>query len=619
MRNIWVCLFFFYGLINVVNAEEIKKASVDIVKDMSSNNEDTNLKSLPVFGMSFVNQVTNTTNLNKINVRDDYKIKVKDVLLINVFGYEDVKFTLSVDKTGNVVLPKYGPVKIINEDFGIVKKILKKSLKEVYPNSESIITMEDVSSIEISINGNIKAPGTYMLGAYSTLIDALRISKGFNSNSSFRDVTLERNNKKISIDLYDYLLGKKNFNQLLLKDGDVITVNIANIQIGVEGEVRSAGIFELTKKENLDDLLLYAKGLTAKANKNNVLLKRLDAVHGRTLQYINLDNKTTVLDGDYIKVGQLIKDEQLYVTISGEIVNPGSYVYVDGIVLADILKISEGFTTAADNEEVLITRMSMIKGERTNKIFTTNDFNMLLKPFDNIVVRKLKNWDSLISIQVIGQVRSPGSYRLKEGSTVEDILHLSNGFNNKADVKGSYIVRQSLKTRQEELQQEKLNDLQSRLSAAIYASMFDDVSANEAKIKIMNIQSQISLLQANTTVQKVFGKINLSLSEQENKNSSYRFQLQDRDILYVPNRENYIAVEGAVLSPSTFVYDDTTGINEYIEKSGGLGRDIDETLSYILKTNGEAKKILFENGKIKEQPIDPGDMIIIGRSVRNAN
>lgn len=619
MRNVWVCLLFVCGLLNIVNAAEMKKEAVDIVKDISSDKKDANLKSLPVFGVSFVNQGTNTTNLNKINVRDDYKIKVNDVLLVNVFGYDDVKFTLSVDKKGNVVLPKYGPVKIINEDFGIVKKVLKNSLKEVYPNSESIITMENVSSIEISINGNIKAPGTYMLGAYSTLIDALRISKGFNSNSSFRDVTLERNNKKISIDLYDYLLGKKNFNQLLLKDGDVITVNIANIQIGIEGEVRSAGIFELTKKENLDDLLVYAKGLTAQANKNNVLLKRIDAVDGRTLKYINFDKKTTIFDGDYIKVGQLTKDEQLYVSISGEIVNPGSYIYVDGMVLADVLKISEGFTIIADNEEIIITRSNVVNGERINEVFSTSDLNTQLKPFDGITVRKLKNWNSLMNVQIIGDVKSPGNYQLQEDSTVETLLDLSYGFNNKADVKGSYIVRQSLKKRQEKLQQEKMNDLQARLSAAIYASMFDERSANEAKIKIMNIQSQISLLQTNTTEQKAFGRINVGLSEQENKNSSYQFQLHDGDVLYVPSCENYIAVEGDVLSPSTFAYDASVGMNEYIKKSGGFGRDVDEASSYILKTNGEAKKIIFYNGTIKEQPLDPGDMIVIGRSVRNAN
>lgn len=615
MKSSIVLIYMAISLVfGAVLAEEIKKDSVDIVKEVATNVEDEVLKQLPVFGMTFINQQTNTTNLNKINVRDDYKLKVGDTLLINVFGYDNSIFTLLVDKKGEVVIPKYGPIRIVNEEFGVIKKALKQALKEVYPNSDSIISMDEISSIELTISGNVKAPGTYMLGAYSTLIDALRVSKGFTENSSFRNITLTRNGKNKNIDLYEYLLGDKNFNDLLLQDGDIITINIAHKQVGIEGEVKQEGIFELKPKEGLHDLLRFSKGLTPQAKKSGVILKRFLQDVGMALSYIDLDKNIDLKDGDYIKVGQLLKDEQLYITVSGEVTNSTSHLYVKNMTLGDAIKMSEGFTHLADTEGLLITRTDINKGRRTSEIITTSELGIPLQPYDHITVRRLQNWESLIEVDIKGGVFSPGIYRLNHDATVQEILTIAQGFNKIANPKGMYVIRASLKAKQEAIRSRAIEKLQSQLSAAIYASMFDEKASSDSKIKIMNIQTQIAVLQSELKNPQALGRIYVDVSTP----NGYTFTLKDKDQVYVPIIENYISIEGDVLHAGTFPYDSSKTLDDYIQKAGGLRSSACMANSYVLKTNGEAVKIALENGEIVNSILEPGDIIIIGSEIARA-
>lgn len=608
----YIFLFLFLSLNLPLFAQEIKSDSTKIIEQVTkAESIEAKKIKLPVFGMSFINQSSNTTNLNKINVKDNYKLKVGDKLSAKVYGYDNVDVKLVIDKKGDVAIPQYGPLKIVNQEFGSVKKILKNTLKEVYPNSESMVSFEDISSIEITIAGNIKTPGTYLIGAFSTLIDALRVAKGVQENSSLRNIELTRAGKTQTIDLYEYLRGVKNFNELLMQDGDIINIKSADIKVAIEGVIKKPGIFELKGNEKLKDLLIYSQGLKTTANKNNIILKRIHPVDGIVLDYIDISENIALFDGDHIKIGALAKDEQKVVDIQGEIASPGRYLYNDKLILNDIVKKAEGFTYFADRENIIITRTGIVNGSRVLENIVVNDLKTTLEPFDIITVPKYKNWDSIITVKISGSVVVAGDYTLKKGSSVYDLIQIAQGVCKDSNIQASYIIRSSLKNKQKALKQKLINRLQEKLSASIYGSMFENSDSQESKIKIMNIQNQIKQLQNELESGSVSsGKISLNLTkEYMAENESWKFKLEDGDHLYIPEIKFYIYVEGSVLNPAVFVYNKKDTITDYINRSGGFSENYDKKASYVLKPNGEARKLKLD------MQLEPGDTIVVASKI----
>ncbi|MBL0709199.1 MAG: SLBB domain-containing protein [Sulfurimonas sp.] len=612
MKLTYIFLLLLLSLNTQLFAQEVKGDSAQLIKQSSKKkNIEQKIVKLPVYGLSFINQGSNTTNLNKINVKDNYKIKVGDKLLAKVYGYDNIELKLEVDRKGAVVLPKYGPLKISNIEFASAKKLIKSALKEIYPNSDSAISFDDVASIEITISGNINRPGTYLIGGFSTLIDALRSAKGFRQNASLRKISLTRNGKSRTIDLYKYLDGSKNFNDLLMKDGDTIKIKTIGKKVSIDGAIRTPSAFELVRGERLHDLVRYAKNLKPTANRSNVVLKRVDKKKGIVVRYIDISKNINLVDGDYIKVNYLVKDEQKYVTIEGEVSNPGNYLYGENLSIATMLKKAEGFKYFADKKNILITRKNIVDGELKTLSFSTDDLKSMLKPFDIITVAKYENYNSIIDTKILGSVRVAGSYRLKKGSSVADLVKIAKGVDTNSNIGASYVVRESLKAKQKATKQKMINRLQEKLSSSIYGAMFDSSDSKEVKIKIINIQNQIAKLQNELkTGLDSSGKISLNLTKTySSKDESWNFKLENGDILYVPSIEYYIYVEGSVLSPATLVYSKKGRIKDYIGKSGGFAKDYDKESSYILKPNGEARKLDLS------ARLEPGDTIVVGSKV----
>jgi len=70
-----------------------------------------------------------------------------------------------------------------------------------------------------------------------------------------------------------------------------------------------------------------------------------------------------------------------------------------------------------------------------------------------------------------------------------------------------------------------------------------------------------------------------------------------------------VLVTGAVLHPSSFIYQSQNKLGDYIEMAGSYAKDADLESVYVLKANGLA----YRNDKVKE--IQSGDIIVIPTKV----
>ena len=85
--------------------------------------------------------------------------------------------------------------------------------------------------------------------------------------------------------------------------------------------------------------------------------------------------------------------------------------------------------------------------------------------------------------------------------------------------------------------------------------------------------------------------------------------MKDGDYLVIPAERQTVLVTGAVLHPSSFIYQSQNKLVDYIEMAGSYAKDADLESIYVLKANGLA----YRNDKVKE--IQSGDIIVIPTKV----
>jgi len=274
----------------------------------------------------FVNR--NMINSSSIPTPDDYIVTNGDRLLIYIYGDRDQKLTPTVGNDGTINLPYLGPITVGGMKFSAVKKHLIDNLKHHYKTSDFYINMKKYSTIQVTLVGDVKAPGLYNLASFSTLKDLLVASKGINATASVRDLTIKRNGKVIAdVDFYDLLFRANKVATIILKQGDIVIVHQAKKLVWVDGYVNNAAIFELKGKENLADAIVYAGGMKPNASKSNIKIKRY--ANNNTIKTFTLSCKEakhfSLQNGDKIYIYPLDFAKVQSVNIYGNIIRPGSY------------------------------------------------------------------------------------------------------------------------------------------------------------------------------------------------------------------------------------------------------------------------------------------------------
>ncbi|MDZ7817309.1 MAG: polysaccharide biosynthesis/export family protein [Aliarcobacter sp.] len=173
-----------------VKSEDKKEVKPTVIKDDR-------------YGSQFF-QNKNFINPYSIPTPKNYMLNHADKLSLTIFGGQNEKFELTINKDGNITIPQVGELKIIGLPFAEAKKLIIDETKKAYPNSTNILVdISEFTSIQVTISGLVNAPGLYNLSSFSTIKDALINSGGIINSGSFRNISLKRDGKIIkSFDLY---------------------------------------------------------------------------------------------------------------------------------------------------------------------------------------------------------------------------------------------------------------------------------------------------------------------------------------------------------------------------------------------------------------------------------
>lgn len=439
----------------------------------------------------------------------------------------------------------------------------------------------------VGITGKVKRPMFYEMRKNETVATLLKYAGGFMGDAYTKSVRLQRSTGERysvhNIDEFDMSVFK-------VEDGDNVTVDgmidrYENM-VEVRGAVFRPGQFRLGDQVfSVRSLVQHAEGLTEDAFPEHAIIHRLKA--DRSMEVLPVDIAAIMAETEpdvplqnedvlFIPTqAERIKERTL--TITGEVMSPGTYEFADNMTIEDLIVQAGGLRDQASLARVDVSRRinDPLSTEKTNKIsdsfsfgiqdglIINKDSRFVLKPYDVVHVRKSPAFHTPRTIQVTGEVNFEGAFTLESKNVrLSDAIAMAGGSTELAYLRGARLVR--IMDDEERVRRRATMD-------AIKNLMVDPVDSIAWKKFDLD----------NTYV------VGIQLDEAlRNPGSDKDILLREGDRIYVPEYTGQVTISGDVMFPNTVFYDSKMKYKDYVKQAGGFGNRAKKSKTFIVYQNG---------------------------------
>jgi polysaccharide biosynthesis/export protein len=317
---------------------------------------------LPLFGYDLFSDVPSTfAPVTEIPVPVDYVLGPGDMVSVQLFGNETGTYELVVNRDGSITFPRLGPITVTGLTFQQLRELIRERVSQQMIGVNASVTLGELRSIRVFVMGEAARPGSYTVSSLSTITNALFASGGIKPIGSLRNIELKRNGELVTtLDLYDLLLRGDTRADVRLSPGDVIFIPPVNPQVGVDGEVRRPGVYELRGPASAGDLVALAGGLSASAYPQAASLSRISEDQDRIVQDVNLksaDGRAFRLrGGDLLTVPTVLDRVDNSVELAGHVYRPAKVQYRPGMRISDLIPSLDRLKPLADANYILVRR-----------------------------------------------------------------------------------------------------------------------------------------------------------------------------------------------------------------------------------------------------------------------
>lgn len=524
--------------INEPNAPQLKSEFQDFVTQSAGY-------LLPIYGHDLFSKASGTFKpIDNIPVTPDYLVGPGDELLVHWWGQIEGDTAAVVDRNGMINLPKVGQVSVVGVRYQNLQAHLITAISKNFRNFELDVSLGKLRSIQVFVVGQATRPGNYTVSSLSTLVNAIFATGGPSAKGSMRHIQLKRNGKVVTdFDMYDLLLKGDKSKDVQLISGDVIYIPTIGAAVAIAGSVNTPAIFELKGNETLADLISLSGGLTNVAAGKKVSVERIHEREIRKVDEFQLDNAglaKLMQDGDLVTVRSISAEFDNAVTLRGNVagLHAGRHPWKEGLRISDIIP----------NRAALVTDSYWVK---KNQAVDTNDNiwfdkNQLKQSSDNAWFKKNQVLskqadDSNFSNQNKNQNQNQNKNELTQINNAGDLIEKEKLLAISQD---EYKLRQRVNERVAEVNWdyaaiERLdrNDLRSVL-----------IPFNLGKAMLHDAEQDV-LLQAGDVV-----------------------TIYSKDDIQVPSaqRNNYVILEGEVVSPGLYQVRTGETLRQLVERVGGV-------------------------------------------------
>lgn len=456
----------------------------------------------------------------------------------------------------------------------------------------------------VDIAGQVKRPMGYELRKDESLFTLLKYSGGFTGDAYKNALHVERKNGRMKS---VYTIEEFDWASFKMEDGDSVSVEKMldryENMVEIKGAVFRPGKYQFGKGANsVRTLIERADGLLEEAMTSRAVLRRLKP--NRTQEVISVDVEG-ILNGsvadiplqneDILFIPTIAEHQNLRtLTITGEVVFPGTYEYAENTTLEDFILQAGGLTDRASTAKIDVTRhlrdpQATSADMEIAKTFTFSlkdnyvvdgEKNFVLEPYDIVQIRQSPVFQDPINVFVNGEITFRGSYSMtKKNQRLSDLVQAAGGVLEGGDIRGARLIR----------------------------TMSDDEIARVRqviRIARQNADTKDSIALNKLALQTTYS-VGIHLDEAlANPGCTQDIELTNGDSLVIPRFNHTVRISGDVLAPNTVAFAEGKNYKYYVHQAGGYGLRARKGHTYIVYQNGTIAKA--SKGKI-----EPGCEVVV--------
>jgi protein involved in polysaccharide export with SLBB domain len=642
--------------------------SIPALKDTSGFLRDSSwVKEMPAirrqsqyYGFDFFNNQSISFEPNiRLTTPQNYVLGPDDELNIQYTGLNEATVDVIVQANGKIVLPYAGSLQVSGLTLDEATRLIKNKMKVAYPaistgKTQVMVMVSNFKTIQVTVVGEAEIPGTYQVSSLAGFFNVLYKANGPSENGSLRKIELIRNNRVVeTIDFYAFLQKGIMSNTIRLQDQDVIHIPVYGKRVTLVGQVKRPMIYELQEKETLQDLLQLAGGFeaaawlgSAKLVQNGEQEKKVRDVAAADFAFFIPKN------GDVVEIEKIRSSFSNRVMLTGAVQKPGNYELSSGLTLGKLIRQAEGLRTDALLQRGYLMRQMPGTGGQLisfhpQDILNGKQEDIQLQREDSITIPSRDSLRDVPTVVVAGNVNRPITIPYREGLTLEDVVLMAGGFsfdaathkieisrlqNNRADTLANTLIEvitveydsaanaRSKKTLlspldyvfvPQLLNYRNLGKVKVR-GEVLYAGDYALEKRNESILEVLKRSGGISPYAAMGDVQ-VYRRglrVGTDVLSDNPENGGEKFLLQPEDSIFVPRRQTFVEVQGAVFNPQILRYDSPKFLS-YISETGGVTDRGNLNKSYVQYSNGINQKIKHFLFFRRYPKVKPGSKIIV--------
>ncbi len=282
----------------------------------------------------------------------EYVLGQGDEVRIQIWGSVDYAGSHTLDRNGQINLPKIGTLNLSGVQVKDLEATLRKRVATVFNNVTLTASLGKLRGITVYVVGQAQQPGTYNLSSLSTLVNAVFASGGPGVNGSMRGIQLKRAGQTITtLDLYDFIAQGDKSKDARLQPGDVIMIPPAGPRIALTGATDHGAIYEFKPGQAVQDIMVLGGGVPALASTQKALVERIDpsqAAAPRQVQNLVLNAQglaLTLKDADVITLLPISPAFGNAVTLQGTVAQPLRNAWFPGMRVQDLIPDREALIT----------------------------------------------------------------------------------------------------------------------------------------------------------------------------------------------------------------------------------------------------------------------------------
>lgn len=301
------------------------------------------------------------------------------------------------------------------------------------------------------------------------------------------------------------------------------------------------------------------------------------------------------------------------VRISGEVRFPGEYPMVENASVAGYVAAAGGLRDSAHLARAEITRTVMENGVANTDYMSFNLYDALLgnnessaevkiSARDQINIFRIPEWQNTLDVVVAGEVRFPGTYAVRRGETLRDVIERAGGLTDYAFLEGAIFTRDEIRDQERQRLQALTRELRQEMA---------QISLTEGGVA--NYTEMNQLLNDLVRTEAV-GRLIVNLADIIDGRRDRDIELRDGDRLVIPGQRRTVSIIGEVQMPSTYRYDEGLSVRDYIERSGGAKRRADDKRIFVVRADGSVEPYSNRRGWFSSNnrvALQPGDTIVV--------